>query len=309
VASKIAVGFTLQPDDEFLDRIEELACAGPDAVDYLELTPETTWWSPPLEPGQPLELAPNGFHRRFQALGQKYGKPFVGHGIGLSLGSASRADAARRHSWLARLRADQACFDFRWYTEHLGMTAPAGFALALPLPTLMDDASERRAARRLAALAEIFPKVGVENTAQYFLLGEPLAEPRFLRRLLKKARGHLLLDLHNLHTMAENFRFAAADYLGRLDLHQVIELHLSGGSYSDGSWLPGGRSLRLDSHDGAVPEPVWQLLDAVLPRCPNLQGVTLERMEGTVGDADIPLLRAELQRLRSCLKHHGRAAA
>lgn len=307
-APAIAVGFTLQPDDEFLAHVEELVCAGPDAVDYFELTPETTWWSPPHEPGQPLTLKPNGFHRRFLALGEQYAKPFVGHGVGLSLGSGSRSDAARRRTWLGQLKTDQRQFRYLWYTEHLGMTAPAGAAFALPLPTLMDRASSQRIARRLQALRLIFPAVGVENTAQYFLLGEPLAEPPFLRRLLTAARGHLLLDLHNLYTMAENFRFSASDYLDRLDLDQVIELHVSGGSYSDGAWLPGGRTLRLDSHDSAVPEPVWQLLDQVLPRCPNVRGVTLERMEGTVAAEDVPLLRDELRRLRGCLRSHGRAA-
>ena len=70
-------------------------------------------------------------------------------------------------------------------------------------------------------------------------------------------------------------------------LDQVVELHISGGSMSDPAWLPAKRQLRLDSHDTAVPEPVWKLLDQVLPRCENLRGVTLERMEGTVRPEDV----------------------
>src|SRR5207237_5817047 len=131
---------------------------------------------------------------------------------------ASPKDAARRRVWLERLREDQQRFGFRWYTEHLGMTAPLGQALTLPLPLLMDETTVRRVAQRLRALCDIVPLCGVENTAQYFVLGDVLDEPRFISRILRRGRGHLLLDLHNLHTMAENFGFVAADYLGRLEL-------------------------------------------------------------------------------------------
>lgn len=300
----VAIGFTLQPDEHFLELCAPLLTER-NVIDYFEITPETTWWSPD-ESDRSWQLLPNGFHAQFLSLGRRTGKGFVGHGVGLSIGGASRKDAARRRAWLTRLREDQQLFGFRWYTEHLGITAPVGQALTLPLPLLMDSATARRVGRRLRQLATIVPSVGVENTAQYFMLGDVLDEPRFLSRLLRHGRGHLLLDLHNVHTMAENFGFSADEYLDRLELEQVIEIHLSGGSYSDGSWLPSGRVLRLDSHDGVVPEPVWRLLSTIVPRCPNLRGVTLERMEGTVQESDVPLLRDELRRLRAVLSDHGR---
>ena len=81
----------------------------------------------------------------------------------------------------------------------------------------------------------------------------------------------------------------------------MIEIHLSGGSFSDPGWLPEGAVLRLDSHDDDVPEEVWALFEETFPRCPNLRGVTLERMEGTVTADDAPLLREELRRIRTVL--------
>ena len=60
--------------------------------------------------------------------------------------------------------------------------------------------------------------------------------------------------------------------------------------------------MRLDSHDTAVPEPVWALFDEVWPRCPNLRGVTLERMEDTVAVPDVAVVRAELRRAREALR-------
>ena len=59
--------------------------------------------------------------------------------------------------------------------------------------------------------------------------------------------------------------------------------------------------MRLDSHDCAVPEEVWSLLDTTVPRCENLRGVTLERMEGTVEPDDVAVLAAELRRVREVI--------
>src|SRR5262249_15363585 len=149
------------------------------------------------------------------------------------------------------------------------------------------------------AMATVVPDVGLENTVAYFLLGDPLDEPAFLGRVLAAPRRHLLLDLHNVYTMALNFGFDPEAYLERLDLGRVIEIHLSGGSPSDPGWLPSGRVMRLDAHDGAVPEAVWRLFDRVAPRCRRLRGVTLERMEGTVTSrADVVQVRSEIQRAR-----------
>src|SRR6185436_2555338 len=128
--------------------------------------------------------------------------------------------------------------------------------------------------------------------------GDPLDEPAFIARCLNERRTHLLLDLHNVHTMATNLGFAAAAYLQRLPLEKVIEIHVSGGAESSPRWLPSGRVLRLDSHDGAVPDEVWDLLEAVVPRCPNLRAVVLERLERTADEGDLPLLREELRRIR-----------
>ena len=77
----------------------------------------------------------------------------------------------------------------------------------------------------------------------------------------------------------------------------MIEIHLSGGSDSEPGWLPDGRTLRLDTHDGPVPEPVWRAYEQVRPRCPNLRGVVVERMTGTFnGRGDVNDYRDELRR-------------
>jgi uncharacterized protein (UPF0276 family) len=284
----IPVGLTLQPEEAYLDRLAPLF----EEADYLEVAPETLW-----KRGGLGGLEPNGFHRRFLEMR----KPFVAHGVGLSLGTAEEDDPARLREWLERIRLDHALFDFAWYTDHLGATTLDGRALTLPVPLPMTPEMALRVRTRLGHLQTVVPDVGFENAVFYFLFGRPLDEPGFFRAILTAPRMHLLLDLHNVHTMGKNLGFDPGDYLDRLDLSRVIEIHISGGSDSEPAWLPSGATQRLDSHDAPVPKPVWELLERVAPRCPNLRGVTLERMEGTVEAGDVGLLREELHRAKRTL--------
>ena len=283
-----AIGLALHPDEDYLERVMGLYER---EAELLELAPETTWALD--ERG---ELIENRFHARFLALGQRLGLPFVAHGVGLSPGSAG--DPLRRARWLARIAADHRRFGFRWYTEHLGVTVLDGLEMTLPLGLPMTPAAVAISRACLAEMRAVVPRVGLENTAIYFVHGDPLGEPDFINAILGDT-DHLLLDLHNLHTMAENLGFDPAAYLARLDLRRVIEIHLSGGVDSDPAWLPSRRTLRLDSHDDAVPESVWRLFAEVLPRCPGLRAVIVERMEGSVGPGDERLLGEELRRARS----------
>lgn len=285
-----SIGFTLQPEAEFLDAVTPLLAA----VDYLEIAPETTWAE-----GESGALRPNAYHRRFLELGERLGKPFVAHGVGLSMGSAAGAEAARREIWLRRVAEDHERFRFRWYTDHLGATSLAGESLLLPLPLPMTSQVAATVKAQLRAMQRVVPRVGVENAAHTFMLGAPLEEPEFIGEVLAEPGHHLLLDLHNLLTTAANVGFDPHAWLSRLDLSKVIEIHVAGGSCSEPAWLKSGRVFRLDSHCSAVPEAVWALLAEVAPRCSGLQGITLERMEGTVTERDVGPLRAELSRLRS----------
>ena len=293
----IGVGLALQPDDDFLGLLDEAIRRD---VDFYEVTPETLWWEE--DDGS---LRGNSFFHRLVTLKKQTNKPVVGHGVGLSLSGQSRRDEARRKRWLSRIAEDHKSLQFAWYTDHLGISAPAGMAATLPLPVWQTESSARFLTRQLRRLQNIVPLVGVENSVFYFTPQDPLREPAFLKQALAEQGMHLLLDLHNVYTTAQNVGFDPVEYLQQIDFDLVIELHLSGGTMSDASWLPSGKSLRLDSHDDGIPDRVWELFDWVLPRCPKLKGVTLERMEGTVKPHDVPLIREELHRIKATLIRQG----
>jgi hypothetical protein len=289
------VGLTLPPNAGDLDLLASLI---DDEVDYYEVAPETLWREAP-DGG----FGPNGFHERFARLKRATRRPFVAHGVGLSLGTVAHGDEARRARWHERIRADHDVFDFEWYSDHLGVTVLDGQFAMLPLPVPMTDAMADVIHANLRLLQEVVPRVGVENSVVYHTFGDPLDEPDFLGRILRSPGMHLVLDLHNLWTMSKNHGFEIGAYLATLDLGRVIEIHVSGGTDSNPRWLESGGVMRMDSHCSAVPAEVWGLLDAVAPRCPGLRGVTLERMESTIGGEDVEVLRSELRRIREVGVH------
>jgi uncharacterized protein (UPF0276 family) len=286
--SSVSVGITLPPHLASLELVERAAF---EIAEHWEVAPETLWRLGP--DGTPV---PNGFHELFLGWGERRDVPFVAHGVGFSVGTPGR-EPRRRAAWLARLREDAARFRFGWFTDHLGASRLGGMELTLPLPIPMSAASAAVVRRALDEMRTVVPDVGVENSVFYFHLGSPLDEPAFLAACLSAPRSHLLLDLHNVLTTAVNAGFEPRRYLEALPLERAIEIHVSGGRDSDPAWLR-GEARRLDSHDDAVPEEVWRLLEEVLPRCPNLRAVTLERMERSLAPRDVPAFEDELRRAR-----------
>ncbi|MBL8797949.1 MAG: DUF692 family protein [Planctomycetia bacterium] len=287
----VGVGFSLHPETEYLTLCRPII---EEEADFFEVVPETLW-----QIHQDGSLSGSPWWDLMQGIRQRSGKPFVCHGLGLSPGTSdATADEARLAHWLDQLRRDQQHFEFLWYTEHLGWMEASGLVADLPLPLPPTEESVRTVARRLQRLQPIIPLVGFENQVSYFAFTDIRTEAGFWNRICQAGDLWLLLDLHNCYTQCVNFGVPLDEYLAGLDLSRVIEVHLSGGSESEPGWLPSGRVMRLDSHDGPVPEPVWQAFASIRPRCPNLRGVVVERLDGSIQPDEMPLLRDEVRRAR-----------
>lgn len=275
---RLGVGFMLQADAEFLSQTRRIV---DELADYYEISPETTW-----RPG----LRSNEFGEIFRGMRRK---PFVAHGLDFSPGAP--VDEPRARPWLQKIREDHEAFRFEWYSEHLGYSHTRRHVSMLPLPLPHTDEAVAAVAARMALIRDIVPEVLIENQAYTYMLADPRTEPAFLNRIADRGIG-LLLDLHNAYTQCVNHSMNLDEYLGAIRAEAVVEIHLSGGSESEPGWLDSGRVFRLDSHDSAVPEPVWRAYEKHLPRFKNLRGVTLERLDGTIhtpGD-----LTAEFERAK-----------
>ncbi len=240
----------------------------PGAIDYLAITPDMFW----------SDAGP-GAVRRFDDLDRwvamlewaRSRLPIVAHHIGLSIASARDPDP----EYLEQMAAWHGRWNYAWLSEHLSFiqigdepqtSGAAGLALPVPFD---DDVLALVAGRARAIRDRIDIPFLIENAPNYVVyLDQDMREAVFLTRFCAESGGGLLLDLHNLHVNAVNHGFSAHAFLDELAMENVIEVHIAGGSMIG--------ALYADSHSGPVPEPVWALLDALVPRAPNLRGITFE---------------------------------
>jgi uncharacterized protein (UPF0276 family) len=166
------------------------------------------------------------------------------------------------------------------------------------MPVALDrDTAQVIADRILEIRARIPVPFLLENNVYYFVLEEQdLDEASFLNTVSESSGCGILLDLHNLHVNFRNHDMDPYSFLNRLRLDRVLELHVAGGMEVDGMYV--------DAHSGPSPEPVWELLDWVLPRCPNLGGVTFELFGSWFEPTGEAGLLAELHRMRELWSRH-----
>jgi uncharacterized protein (UPF0276 family) len=266
-----------------------------DRFDFIEVVPEVVWND--LGPGRdPRYVHDRAAHTFLGA--QARLRPIVPHSIGLSIGSAHRFDRehlaqmARWHEWLR----------FPWHSDHLAFHLAEGngqevnLNLTMPLP-LDEETLDLVTSRVEEVQRTVEAPFLLENNVYYFEMeGQDHDEASFLNALHRRTGCGLLLDLHNLHTNATNLGWNAHRFLDRLDLDAVVEVHVAGGMQFDGFYL--------DAHSGAVPRPVWTLLDAVLPRCRNLGGVVFELFGTWYGKLGEEGLLRQLDKLQERWARH-----
>lgn len=268
--------------------LTELLLAGELPVDFVEVIPDRCWSDrgPGMHPrfiDHPRDVA------TLEALARRY--PLVAHGVGLSIASATPFDIEYVHQlaiWRRR-------HDFRWVSEHLAAVRVstdgvvdhhAGIALPLPWDAELLGLLVDRARQAVDILG--CPLLLENGTVFTPVPDTDLTEVEFMNRLVRESPCRLLLDLHNLFVNSVNLGVDAYGFIRELDLTAVEEIHIAGGNELDGVYL--------DSHSGACPPQVWQLLEAVVPQAPNLRGITFEFHESYYGRLGADGLRRELLR-------------
>ena len=214
----------------------------------------------------------------------------VPHGLDLSLGTDDEIDPVYSRQAAELCRLVRAPF----YSDHLCMTHAGGVELGhlTPLPF------SRRAARRVAEKAKAMQDLlGVplllENIAYSFALPGEMSEVEFVSSVVEQADCGILLDLTNLFVNSQNHGYDPHDYLRRLPLERVVQVHLAGSERHHHKWV--------DSHSQSVeahPE-VWSLLEFVVKHS-SVRGVLLERDQNFPDDP--AELIADLRRAREIFR-------
>ncbi len=267
-----------------------------DAIDFLEITPDMFWTNHGPESANQYEEL-ESWIEILDWVAER--RPVVAHHIGLSIGNAGRFDL----DYVKHMAEWQERYRFPWHSDHLsfsevtdseGQTRNAGVALPIPFDTEVLE----MIAGRVTAVQNMVPVPFLLENGVYFMVfpKQEMSEPEFLNELAARTGCGLLLDIHNLYANARNHKFDAVEFIAELDLTRVVETHIAGGTEFAGMYT--------DSHAGPCPEPVWDLLEEISSRAPNLKAVTFEFHDSYYPFLEDDGVREQLTRARKIFARH-----
>jgi uncharacterized protein (UPF0276 family) len=197
--------------------------------------------------------------------------PVTLHGVTLGLASSVPVETKRLEQ-IARLCEDVGPVS---WSEHLAFVRGGGIEighLAAPPRTAATTDGAIANLRRARTVVGIAPQV--ENVATLIdPPGSDRDEATWVSEIIRNSESDLLLDLHNLHANALNFNFDPLDFITRIPPDRISAIHLAGGK-----WIGRPDAPRLlDDHLHDVPDPVYDLLEAVAVRASPPLTVIIER--------------------------------
>jgi uncharacterized protein (UPF0276 family) len=166
-------------------------------------------------------------------------------------------------------------YELRWVNEDVGLWSLAGRPLPYPLPPILDAEGLERA---IANVRECQAALSVPLVLEFpgfsrgvsIVIGD-LHAYDFFRVLAEETEAPVTLDTgHLLSWQWWRGRRGAAlfDELERLPVDHCFEIHLSGCEIADDRFI--------DAHHGRLLGEQVELLERLLPICPNLKAVTYE---------------------------------
>lgn len=233
-------------------------------VDLIEVEPQTLWYCSPKDPG--LYRVEAATLERIAAL------PCAKllHGIGFPIGGVRAPDPRQ----IPLLRRMISTFAVPWMSEHLSFNRAEGpggpFNTGFLLPPRQSNTGVAAAAESIRSMADqVRIPLAVETGVNYLRpRADELPDGVFVAKVARAGDCGILLDLHNVWTNARNGRQPLNEFLEQIPLDRVWEVHLAGGLERHGYWL--------DSHSGAIPEPLLEVANEVIPRLPNVRALVFE---------------------------------
>lgn len=182
--------------------------------------------------------------------------PLVFHGVSMGIGSISGPS----DDYLERLRALFERFEPAWVSDHLCWTQHAGQHSHDLLPLPYTEEALATVARHVERVQERLRRpLVLENVSSYVSYAiSRMSEWEFLSELATRTGCRLLLDLNNVLVSSLNHGTSALEFLDAIPPEAVWQFHLA--NHTDRG------HYRFDSHQGAVPDAVWQLYDHALLR-------------------------------------------
>ena len=194
------------------------------------------------------------------------------HGVSLSIGSTDPLDfeflGEAASALAARVRAV-------WMGDHICWTGVAGLNGHDLYPVPYTEESLKHLIERVRIAQDFLERpLVLENPSTYLTFrASSMPEEEFIARLAEEADCALLLDVNNVYVTCRNHDLDPFEYLRAIPYDRVVQIHLAG--HTDHG------THCIDTHNGRVIDPVWDLYAEVQRR----RGNTATLLEW---DADIP---------------------
>ncbi len=215
----------------------------------------------------------------------------VPHSVSLSIGSVDPIDT----NILTMERDFARRFDVPWWSDHLCFSGVGGESGHDLFPLIWTEETVKHVGQRAKRVQDYVEKpLALENIPYYTRAPQgDFDEAEFISRVLEEADCGMLLDLNNLLVNSLNHKFDPFDFLDRIPLERVVQIHMAGHTKF------GARIV--DTHGSALSERVYELLDYTLRRHPQINSVMIERDQMFPSFQE---LLGELRRLRAIWNKH-----
>ncbi|QDU81903.1 hypothetical protein Pla110_36540 [Polystyrenella longa] len=210
--------------------------------------------------------------------------PLVMHGVSLSIGSTDPLN----FDYLDGLKKLATEINARWVSDHICWTGIAGRNTHDLLPIPYNEETLGHLTARIQTVQEYLGRpLVLENPSSYITFAaSTMAEEEFITRLVRQTGCGLLLDVNNVYVSCYNHDADPLDYIRRLPHESIVQFHLAGHT-NLGTHL-------IDTHDGHVVDPVWNLYREVC----QLTGNVSTLLEWDAQIPEFPVLFAEVQKAK-----------
>ena len=238
--------------------------------------PEFTYIIFAFQPRDRCRLHPLDYIPAYDALFALDGAPSVRalHHTLLNLGGCWDAFSPGEVAAFTNTLIDR--YHFRWVVEDLGIWSLGGQSLPYPLPPILTDGGLKRAIsnvrmwQKLLNAAPLYVEFPGFTEGMSFCVGRDDAFVYF-RRLAEETESSVTIDIgHILGYQWLRGRTGAAMYDGidDLPLEACREVHLSGCSIVN--------ECVRDLHHGVLLTEQLEMLEYILPLCPDVEAITYE---------------------------------
>jgi uncharacterized protein (UPF0276 family) len=193
-------------------------------------------------------------------------KPLVLHGLDLSIGTPDALD----EPYCTKLEMVINETNCHWYSDHISLTKIDNIEVGHLMPISFNEENIELIVSKVKSLTQrIACPFLLENITYYYTVpNSSMDEAEFLFKILSQADCGMLLDLNNLYLNSLNHNYDPYEFLSKLPLERVVEIHLAGGSFKE--------NMHVDTHANAISKEVWKLFDYVARTVP-FRGVVIER--------------------------------